>query len=419
MSEADWDRLQYYSKKVKFFEFINEDFPPVHPSTYFRIGQLCSSALFPSLCRLSYFLGETSIAHIFLHLSPLLDSLELFNIRGFENTIVAPFLAILSSQMLRQIVLRNGELSAEVLKKSIVNFKQLRTLELSDAVIMSDFVLLEVLGTLPYLENLTLVANNPASYPAHAPENSNSQSGHPRYFEALESLRITGSFFLIRYLLGFIDSPCLKSIEIYPVVNQVRNELEPEDLFTPFMTIVTSKWSETLKNFVIYSDTHDSSISDCMILFQDLHNMETFRLDWWLKILEDDVISLAKSWPKLRTLNLNQTLVSLSTLGLIAENCPELRHLHIRLDTSTIPPLDTSNKNLRHNLENLVVGRAHPSSMNSISTKTILERQIKVTRHLNFIFPYLKSIEVQSKDVFWSGVRDLIRLCQDVELSRR
>ena len=185
MSEADWDRLQYYSKKVKFFEFINEDFPPVHPSTYFRIGQLCSSALFPSLCRLSYFLGETSIAHIFLHLSPLLDSLELFNIKGFENTIVGPFLATLSSRMLRQIVLRNGELSLDILKKLSVHFKQLRSLELSDAIIMNDLVLWEIFGTLPSLENLTLVANNSASRPTHAPKNPKT------YFETLESLHIT------------------------------------------------------------------------------------------------------------------------------------------------------------------------------------------------------------------------------------
>lgn len=127
------------------------------------------------------------------------------------------------------------------------------------------------------------------------------------------------------------------------------------------------------------------------------------------------MISLVTSWPKLRTLNLNQTIVSLSTLGLIAKNCPELRHLHITLDTSIIPPFDISIKNLRHNLEDLTVGRAYPSS---VSPQRMLECQIKVTRHLDLIFPNLKSIEVQSKDVFWLGIRDLVYLCQDVCLSR-
>ena len=204
---------------------FDTDDPKVHPSTYFRIAQLQTTALFPSLRHLHYNLDHRSISHIFLFLSPLLDSLTLFNIRGFENTIVGPFLATLSSQMLSRIVLRSGWISVDNFKKIIVRFKQLRSLELSDAVIMSDSALWEVLGTLPSLANLTLAIDPPA----HAPKNSNSQSGGPRYFEALECLCLTGSFFLIQHLLSFIDSPCLKSINVYPVINRVRNEHEHDD----------------------------------------------------------------------------------------------------------------------------------------------------------------------------------------------
>ena len=419
MSEADWDRLQYYARKVKFFEFISEDHPRVHPSTYFRIGHLWSFALFPSLRRLHYRLNEMSISHIFLHLSPLLDSLTFDNIGGFENTVVGPFLATLSisPQMVRRIVLNTtGQMSVDVFKKSFINFKQLRSLELSGAVFMTDHGLWEVFGTLPSLENLTLAANNPASHPSpsptHLPENPNdSQSGDPRYFEALESLHVTGSFFLIRRLLDFISSPCLKSIEVHPVINQVRDELEPEEYLNPSMTIVASKWSQSLKNFVIYSsstDTKRHEFSKLVVFFKDLHNMETFRVDWRMKNW-DDLKRLLTSWPKLRILNLNQTLVILSTLRSIAENCPQLRHLHIRLSTSTIPPFPS--KSLCHNLEVLTVGEGHRSS------QTTMEYQIKVTRYLDLIFPYLKSIEVP-EDVFWLGIRDLVHLCRDAGLNR-
>ena len=96
--------------------------------------------------------------------------------------------------------------------QSFLDLKHLRTLELSDAVLITDFSFWEVLGTLPSLENLTLEAYDPASHPAHAPENSNSRSGNLRYFDALEKLNISGSVFLIQHFLGFIDSPCLKSI---------------------------------------------------------------------------------------------------------------------------------------------------------------------------------------------------------------
>ena len=75
----------------------------------------------------------------------------------------------------------------------------LRSLELSDAVFMSDFTLREVLGTLPSLADLTLKVSDPASHPAHDAWNSNHQSasGGPKYFEALETLSVTGPFFFI------------------------------------------------------------------------------------------------------------------------------------------------------------------------------------------------------------------------------
>ena len=129
MSQEDWDRLQYYSRKVKTFSAMKGHDLQVHPSTYFRIAQLQPPGLFPSLRHLRYYLTDISISHIFLFLSPLLDSLELNDIRDLGNTVVGPFLATLSStpQMLRriQIVLSSGWMSVDTLKTSIVNFKYL------------------------------------------------------------------------------------------------------------------------------------------------------------------------------------------------------------------------------------------------------------------------------------------------------
>ena len=108
--------------------------------------------------------------------------------------------------MLCQIILHsNGQMSVETFKKLIVPFKQLRYLELSDAVFMRDFALLEVIGTLPSLSKLALVATDPASHPSHAPENYYSKSGGSRYFHALEHLHVIGSFFLIRHILRKVE----------------------------------------------------------------------------------------------------------------------------------------------------------------------------------------------------------------------
>ena len=403
--------MQYYSRRVKFFETIfHNDQRQVHVSTYVRIAQLQSSALFPSLRHLHYNLDDKFISHIFLFLSPHLDSLELNNIRGFENTIAGPFLASLSSPMLRRIVLRSGRMSVDILKNSILHFKQLRSLELLDAVFMSDFVLWEVLGTLPSLANLTVEARDPESHPAHAPENSNSQSGVPKYFDALESLNITGSFFFIEHLLRFIDSPCLKTIKVRPLTNPIQYE----DFFTPFMTIITSKWSQSLKKLVIGSNgiAQRSAISDFLILSRGLKEMQEFYQMWWrMENVDCYVRPLVMRWPKIRILCLNQTLISAWTLRSIAENCPELLYLHIRLDTTSIatPSFVTPNKRLHHNLEVLGLGQFYPS-------QTTLKHHIRVTRFLDLIFPYLKSMK--DCDKTWSEIWDLVKLCQDVRRAK-
>ena len=64
LSQVDWDKLQYYSRKVKFFIALPPDNydVEVHPSTYIRIAQLQSSALFPSLRHFRYDLDAESLS---------------------------------------------------------------------------------------------------------------------------------------------------------------------------------------------------------------------------------------------------------------------------------------------------------------------------------------------------------------------
>ena len=326
--------------------------------------------------------------------------------------------------MLRRIVLYIGSMSTDILKRSIVNFKHLRSLELLDAVSMTDFSLCEILGTLPSLENLALETYDyrSAFHPPRAPEDSNSQSGGLRYFDALESLHVEGAFLLIQRLLGFIDSPCLKLIE----VSFIGYEQEPEDFLTASMTIVASKWSRSLKNLTINLNpgalakgiTHRNST-----LFMDLHEIQTFRLVGARRMgnNNDAVRCLAMSWPKLQTLALysyhspNEVFISISTIRIIAENCPDLRCLEIQLDISTIPPFDDiSSKSLCHNLEVLeILDVLGPDIM----VQKRLEYQIDVARHLDLIFPYLKTINVLDKHFL--GVHNLVKLCQDARRGQR
>ena len=317
-----------------------------------------------------------------------------------------------SPQMLRRIIIQNGQMSVDIFKKSFVRFKQLRSIELSNAVSMADFGLWEVLGTLPSLENLTLDDNNPPSDLVHAPENSDasSQTGCSKYFVALESLCVSGSFLIFQHLLSLIDSPCLKSIEVYQYTIRKYEDL------TPSITIVASKWSQSLKKLIMGAAFSEpcNAIPKYLMLLTDLHEMQTFELlRWKMENIDDDVRRLVMSWPKLRTLAVlpsdQASTISLSTLRIIAESCPELRHLSIQLDISTVPPFDISSKSLAHKLEFLDVGDGH-----SYVTQTSL--QIRMARHLDSIFPYLKSIQMEpNTDATWSGINDLVKLCQDLK----
>ncbi|KAF8801972.1 hypothetical protein BYT27DRAFT_7261408 [Phlegmacium glaucopus] len=308
ISQADWNRLEYYPRKVKVFYAMPSNImdPQFIPSIYIRIAQLQSSALFPSLRHLCCQLEAGSTSHIFLFLSPSLESLELTNIAGSENTFVRPFLDTLSSAMLKWIVLRNGWLSCGTLKY-IARFKQLQSLELAPVDTDYNSVSWEVIGTLPSLVNLTLkVINSQAGRPPgwqHLWEGSNNGDRGPKHFNALETLHVTTFFHLIRHLLKLIDSPCLKSIQAYAAIESLKWEfitaydrdsekgrLEKDLLDT--IATVGSKWPKSLENFVIGQHNVDNSkqfqfqvynrFSDSITeLLRDLNGIRTFHVQGW------------------------------------------------------------------------------------------------------------------------------------------
>lgn len=120
----------------------------------------------------------------------------------------------------------------------------------------------------------------------------------------------------------------------------------------------------------------------------------------------DDVRRLVMSWPKLITLKLNRTHVFLSTLRIMAENCPYLTVLDIPLNASIIPSFDDDSVvRLNHHLSYLTVGTVFPSHPK-------LDLQIQVTRHLDLIFSYLESLKVEDEE--WLQIQDLYKLCQEV-----
>ena len=99
LSQVDWDKLQYYSRKVKFFIALPPDNYDVEVHRTFILRLIFGLPNFSHLLSFHLFVTSATIwtlspslsLSLFLFLSPSLDSLELFNISRFDNTIVEPF----------------------------------------------------------------------------------------------------------------------------------------------------------------------------------------------------------------------------------------------------------------------------------------------------------------------------------------
>lgn len=136
------------------------------------------------------------------------------------------------------------------------------------AAVINDFVLREVLGTLPSLVNLTLKTTF-LKHQAYLPQNSGSENGGPKRFDILEGLcvQVIGSSRFIQHLLNLTDSPCLKSIQVHLVLNCSVISPKPEmrynsdNRITPLMGMVVAKsrWPQSLENFII-GVGHSSSV---------------------------------------------------------------------------------------------------------------------------------------------------------------
>ena len=173
--------------------------------------------------------------------------------------------------MLRRIDLDTGRMSVDILKKN-----QLFTPSSSDHLKFSWMILFYGMPLVLYRPLKTLLWSLSTwvlilidLIPRTPPENSNG----PKYFNTLESLCVTGSYFLIHHLLGYIDFRCSKLIDINQDLDGFRNEHGPEGLLTPSLKIVACEWSQSLTNLVIgswssssFAGVHRNAISKCLML---------------------------------------------------------------------------------------------------------------------------------------------------------
>ena len=172
----DWARLR--DRTLTVSKFILTDVTKKHsearisPAAYFRLAlsQEPGIPLFPHLSDLIIVDAGASLSYLELLLTPSLTSLEVLRIPNAKQPTLFSFLTTLAqvAPLLQTLTFGPGRFPLKSIQ-SIVQFKNLRLLELKDVVSKMNFAFLESLGnSLPALESLILDARSCEYIPSTA-----------------------------------------------------------------------------------------------------------------------------------------------------------------------------------------------------------------------------------------------------------
>ena len=176
IAKDDWARLRDRTLTVSKFiltdarEKSSEEC--ISPSAYFRLAlsQEPGNPFFPNLSDLIIVDADASLAYLELLLTPSLTSLEISDIPNAKQPTLFPFLTTLAqvAPLLQSLSFGPGQFTTKSIQ-TIFEFKNLRQLELKDAVSEMTFAFLECLGSSsPALESLILDARSCEYIPSTA-----------------------------------------------------------------------------------------------------------------------------------------------------------------------------------------------------------------------------------------------------------
>ena len=246
----DWTRLR--DRTLTVSKFILTDVTEgseecISPAAYFRLAlsQEPGTPFFPHLYDLIIADADTSLAYLELLLTPSLTSLEVSRIPNAKQPTLSSFLITLAqvAPLLQILSFGPGQFSWNSIQ-TILQFKNLRHLELRNAVSKMDFTFLESLGSSsPALESLILDARSCEYIPntaimehtTHTPyasfgtepmdgkndeESPQSDTSDVGAFSQLMKLHIIGSPLFLGDLILQIASTRLEDVFITAVVSR-------------------------------------------------------------------------------------------------------------------------------------------------------------------------------------------------------
>ncbi|KAF8801979.1 hypothetical protein BYT27DRAFT_7308374, partial [Phlegmacium glaucopus] len=487
IAAEDWARLRDYALTVSKFiltDVKNKDSEArISPAAYFRLAlsQDLETPFFPHLSDLVIVDADTSLSYLELLLTPSLKSLEVSRIPDAQQPRLFSFLITLAqvAPLLQSLILGPGQFPS-ISIYTIFQFRNLRQLELKDAVSEMNFAFFKSLGSLPALESLILDARS-CEYVSstttmggksdkESSKNDISDTGDA--FNQLMKLHVIGSPLFLEDLVPQIastrledvsimvaclfyeeleikgtkkrpmekerEAQCLLELELKSLegeseeerrlraINERKEEKRRLDVYnnTPFVALL-----RLLPSRCAFSHSPQQALIPPTLLkeaFRTLLLHPTIEnlivKGWRLDSVEDSILGLAELAPsnlKGLFLPLDETNsgISLSTLRHIAIACPKLESLRCCINPLSLIPEYTV-----PTTEALFHGLRTLSVGNlSPHWQPDSKKLYLIACHLDRLFPHLETINTSEEHngEQWVVVNELVKMCQKARMDER
>ncbi|KAJ7657198.1 hypothetical protein DFH06DRAFT_1409344 [Mycena polygramma] len=346
----DWTRFHVYAGRVKSLSIDDSAYDrKADTSGWSSVFEMLAVSLpiphmFPNLRCLNWNVHSPWFSYVRLFLAPRLESLHL------EGIMTPAKLALLPMIPVRCPLLKSVDLVVEAMPEltrrprslMILGLRQLETFKVSSL----DQTAIRYLAQLPKLENLDVKDMTELT-----PYTAISDTAQ---FCGLHHLNLGVS---PRSLLNFLAMNSNWSLGHFEV--NLKSTLTADE-FALLFRVLAKKCNPTrLSTFMLDTQScvnHSSIYTTVPVLFGALHPLLCFHhlrtvalwLPGWCELDDTTVETLARSWPKLESLELRRgtygtdPCVTLRSLRVLAHHCPELSHLCMPFDASRIPALDGS-----------------------------------------------------------------------------
>ncbi|KAG6852086.1 hypothetical protein H0H87_010985 [Tephrocybe sp. NHM501043] len=231
-----------------------------------------------------------------------------------------------------------------------------------------------------------------------------------RCFPALKILDVCVSPAHIAFLLKPFKRHPLQRLELRQPLDTAQND----SAWAQAILQISTKF-QSLKHLTMVASGMDPSPSTALFhTFEPLlsiHGLESVNLDFpWLLFSDEQFKQMASAWPELSTLRLSGSAeapnASIASLQAFSMECPKLHGLSLPFDARRLPPTDE-----------LPVSS---SRLKSLDTQySPVDNALHTARHLDRIFPKLKTIQSNNNQRIWTEVGDLLRTFKAVRTDQK